>query len=146
MLQIELTAPTAVRYSTVRVGTRASRKSGETLSELADRLTDELIAIARRETAWVEAALGTSDPVARSVHGDARAGEREDGRDPDGLPARRIAARRTVRRRRTAGPDVERCGVPGLRRALRSPQRAERRFTGEAGRSPLPFSAPEERP
>lgn len=68
-LEIELTTPTAIPYSSVRVRTGASREPGEALVELSDRLMEELLTVARRGTKRVEAEWGpksvaATDPVA----------------------------------------------------------------------------------
>lgn len=57
-LEVELTAPTRIPFSSLRVRTGASRKPGETLVGLADRLLDELVIVVRREVQRVEEALG----------------------------------------------------------------------------------------
>ena len=56
-LEIELTAPTGIRYSGIRVRASASRAPGETLEGLGDRLTDLLGEIVRREAERFERAL-----------------------------------------------------------------------------------------
>lgn len=56
-LEMELTAPTGVPYSTVRVRGGASQRPGEGLESVADRLTGGLTGIARREVARVAVAL-----------------------------------------------------------------------------------------
>lgn len=56
-LEVEITAPTALPYTGVRLRTRASRGPRETLAQLGDRLADQLAALARRETQRVEEAL-----------------------------------------------------------------------------------------
>lgn len=62
-LEIELTVPTPIAYSTMRLRTGATRKPGETMIELGDRLTDVLMAIARAEVRRVEE--GMRDAVTR---------------------------------------------------------------------------------
>lgn len=57
MLEVEITVPTPIPYSSVRLRTRASRRPGETLATLGDRMTEELIGIVRRETERLERAL-----------------------------------------------------------------------------------------
>ena len=56
-LEIEVAAPTGIPYSTIRVRAAASRKPGESLRELADRLTEELAVIVREEGQRIEEEL-----------------------------------------------------------------------------------------
>lgn len=56
-LEIELTAPTGIPYSTVRVRASASRRPGESLTGLGDRLLDEVTEVVRREARRAEASL-----------------------------------------------------------------------------------------
>ena len=56
-LEIELTIPTALAYSTIRLRTSASRKEGESMFTLADRLTELLVGIAREQSKHVEEGL-----------------------------------------------------------------------------------------
>ncbi len=53
-LEIELTMPTGIPYSTIRVRAGASRRPNETLEALGDRLTDQLAGVVRTETKRVE--------------------------------------------------------------------------------------------
>ena len=56
-LEVELTIPTGIPSAGIRLRTRADRKPGETLIQLGDRLTDELVLIAQREAERVEQVL-----------------------------------------------------------------------------------------
>ena len=62
-LELEIAAPTGIPYSTVRFRTAASRIPGEPLAHLADRLTDELLAVVLREVGRVGAALRSREPT-----------------------------------------------------------------------------------
>ncbi len=61
-MEMELTVPTKIPYSTLRLRTRASRKPGEPLIELADRLTDALLEVAQREVGRIEQVLRPGSP------------------------------------------------------------------------------------
>jgi hypothetical protein len=56
-LEVELTAPTPIQYSTLRFRIAASRKPDESLFTLADRLTEQLISIANEQMKHVEERL-----------------------------------------------------------------------------------------
>ena len=57
-LELEVTVPTKVPFSSLRARAGASRKPGETLVGLGDRILDELVLVVRREVQRVEGALG----------------------------------------------------------------------------------------
>ncbi len=78
-LEVEITAPTALPYTVLRLRTRASRKSGESLDQLGDRLDDQLAALARRETQRVEEALRPSTSFEPGRKASANGGELPSG-------------------------------------------------------------------
>lgn len=56
-LDVEIVVPTPIPYCTIRLRTGASVRPGESLRDLADRLTTALTQIAREQTAHVEQEL-----------------------------------------------------------------------------------------
>ena len=65
-LEIELGVPTPVPYSTIKLRVSAGRRPSESLQELADRLTEELLGIAHEERRKVAASFranGRPDPA-----------------------------------------------------------------------------------
>ena len=58
LVEIELTYPTTINYSTIRVRASTRRRGDETMGDAADRLTDELAAIVRREIERLEEQMG----------------------------------------------------------------------------------------
>ena len=66
LIEIELTYPTRVNYSTIRVRAATRRYETETLAAAADRLTDELAMIVRREINRLEGQMGYT-PQRRTV-------------------------------------------------------------------------------